>query len=151
MKRTAYKWASSNFLPPAIILLLVIAGASGCAPTKQALLPSSVYSALNSPQAIADYKKTLQITDGCSSPWIVSKAASIFFVKNWGACCLQHDFDYQHGYSVGITKAMADYALWHCVSDSNHPIVANIMFDMVHLFGNKYYHKEEENGEIEPP
>ena len=141
------------------ILLASVLLLSSCAPWHENNISVESLNAIESTQAVAEWKKT--ISDGCSSPGHLGWFAEIFLDKNWWDCCIQHDFDYREGNKYGITKIQADYELWECViasgygvteeqSDSvlwkrikatSHRFIANVMYDSVMLFGGPSYQK----------
>jgi hypothetical protein len=125
------------------ILILLLSG--GCSPWTPSPITDTQLSKLERVQAIKDWKCSEGRTDECSSPAPIHWLASTFLDKDWQDCCEQHDFDYNFGWKYGITKQQADYALWACVSDSGHPVVANLIYDAVHIFGWKFYQTGEEN------
>ena len=132
-----------KLLLSSFILILVVC-IVGRAPQNPAPVPDDIIELLNSTQAIQDWKAAQDCTDGCSPPWVTSWASNILVVKNWDDCCWQHDFDYKIGSRYGITKEMADYELWQCVKESNHPVIANAMYSAVDIFGGKYYQQIKE-------
>jgi hypothetical protein len=120
------------------ILLLAILLCS-CAPQNEYPIDPAFYFSMEKAEAISDWRKTLNETDECSSTWGCGWYADIFLDKNWADCCIDHDFDYREGSKYGVTKEQADYALWECVEASGHPVVANIIYDAVYLFGFMHY------------
>ena len=126
-----------------ILLIGILFSLSCCGPIHSTPITDEQISSLERIQAVKDWKCSEGHTDECSSPAPIHWLANTFLKKNWSDCCEQHDFDYNFGYKYGITKNQADYALWSCVVDSGHPIVANMIYNTVHIFGNKYYHMGE--------
>ncbi len=122
-----------------ILCLLVIALVSSCAPWQKNNVSVKSIAAIESLNAINDWKKTTIETDKCSSTNRLHWFAETFLDKNWCDCCVQHDFDYREGGKYGITKEQADYELWECVDASGHPFVAKVVYDAVFLFGGSSY------------
>ena len=97
---------------------------------------------LETEQALQDWKQSQATTDGCSSPWYVGMW-TVFLDKNWDDCCWQHDFDYGVGVKHDISRSMADEELHDCVEASGHPVVADLMWAAVRLFGWSHYESGE--------
>ena len=125
------------------IIMILTAVLFGCSPWRESPLTDQQITALNGDYAVAQWKASKAATDECSSPALVHWIASKYLKKNWSDCCWQHDFDYHYGYLYGITEDQADYELWECVKDSGHPVVANIIYDAVWVFGSKSYRTGE--------
>jgi hypothetical protein len=124
-----------------IVTLAIIFFLSGCSPQKQYTLTEQQIDSLDGSTAIALWKASKAKTDECSSPAVVKAIAGMFFVRNYSDCCWQHDFDYSYGYMYGISKEQADYSLHECVDASNNPIVADVIYSFVKVFGNGFYNK----------
>jgi len=66
-------------------------------------------------------------------PWKrVKDCCTLWFDGVWQDCCCQHDDDYTYG---EIPKYQSDKDLRDCVRASKHPIIANVMFIGVSIFG----------------
>jgi hypothetical protein len=122
-----------------IAILVITFTLVGCSPQKQYPLTEQQIDSLNGSTAIALWKASKAKTDECSSPAVVKAIAGMFFVRNYSDCCWQHDFDYSYGYIYGISKEQADYSLHECVDASNNPIVADVIYSFVKVFGNGFY------------
>jgi len=122
-----------------IILIALTLLCVSCAPSHHTPVPENTYQRLESSQAVQDFKKTLTETDECSSTNGLHWFAETCLDKNWYDCCIQHDFDYREGSKYGITKEMADYELYQCITDSGHPVVARIVYRAVWALGGSSY------------
>jgi hypothetical protein len=126
-----------------VLLITVLFLLSSCSPWTASPVTDQQISLLERSQAVKDWKCSEATTDECSSPAPIHWLANKYLHKDWQDCCFQHDFDYGYGWKYGITKQQADYELWSCVVASGHPVVANLIYDAVHVFGWKYYHTGE--------
>lgn len=66
-------------------------------------------------------------------PWKKKKDCCTLWPDGvWQDCCCQHDDDYKYG---EIPKRQADKDLKECVIASGHPVVAEMMYEGVSVFG----------------
>ena len=67
-----------------------------------------------------------------------SDGCTFWLDGNWVKCCLKHDTAYAHG-GTRKQRKFADKQLKICVSKKGHPIMANLMYFAVRIFGSPFF------------
>ena len=95
----------------------------------------------NGSEFLEDWHDVYNNNDGCSS-WFVKHIAKRIINRNYGcSVCMQHDFDYRHGWKYGISRKEADKELRDGVIASGHPKIATVMYRSVRVVGWLFYKK----------